>query len=164
MTTSPSAFSVRDYSASDMAVLLENSTETGIGTCYTVATKEGALAMLNRIADALNRAAQDSANGLYAAIVERLEPHYLGNTRELEWDVPPSTIATLATNYGVVLFDRNSLATDLAIARAGVEKFGKEAEASRAKLEQAANTLRHFEQSARIDPAVAAAILNALAP
>jgi len=37
-----------------------------------------------------------SGNGLYSAIVERLNPHFPKDTRALEWDVLPGTVGGLA--------------------------------------------------------------------
>ncbi len=37
--------------------------------------------------------ARDGGNRLYAAIVERMQPHFADADRDLDWDVLPSTIA-----------------------------------------------------------------------
>ena len=36
------------------------------------------------------------ANGLFTAIIKRLYPHFPAGTRDLEWDVLPSTIGAIA--------------------------------------------------------------------
>lgn len=64
-----------------------------------------AAAKAERIEDVTR--AQQSANGFYHAIVKQMEPHFPKDTRDLEWDVLPSTI-------GGVMVELIQLRADLA--------------------------------------------------
>ena len=64
---------------------------------------------------------QSGLNGLYMAIVERLEPHFPPGSRELEMDVLPSAVGGLAK-------ERDRLRDELAEARATLAAERGEAE------------------------------------
>ena len=57
-------------------------------------------------------------NRLYGAIVKRLTPHYPAGARDLDWDVLPSTLATLAKERDAALArEADALATVAAHSR-----------------------------------------------